>query len=139
MTCPRSHGTLASMKGFPARHLPQCGCHHGKSVQRHLKALPLALSIFFCLFFKNLYSFFFEENSTLGSLETLFFFFCPFKQKISKPQSRKDPEDRDGISASSCSPLPPPQRPGGCLPESLVAGTVMEKGPEGGLAGPAAA
>ena len=77
MTRPRSHGTLASMKGFPARHLPQCGCHHGESVQRHLKALPLALNIFI-LFFKNLYSFFFEENSTLGFLETLFFFFLSF-------------------------------------------------------------
>ena len=36
-------------------------------------------------------------------------------------------------------PPPPLQRPGGCLSESLVAGTVMEKGPAGGLAGPAAA
>ena len=73
VTRPRSHGTLASMKGFPARHLPRCVCHHGKNVQRHLKALPLALKFFFV--FKNLYSFFFEENSTLGFLETLFFFF----------------------------------------------------------------
>lgn len=121
MTCPRSHRTLASRKGFPGQHLPPHGCHSSKNVQRNLKALPLALSFFL---FKNLYSFIFEENKTLGFLKTLFFFH-PFKQKISK-LTLEDPEDRNGMWASSCPP-PFPPRPGGCLSESLAAGTVMER------------
>lgn len=57
-----------------------------------------------CFLF-NLYSFFFEENSTLGVWETLFLFLL--NKKISKLRLG-DPEDRNGISASSRYPAPPP-------------------------------
>lgn len=49
-TCPRSHGTLASVKGFPAWHLPPHSCHNTKNVHRIQKLYLWPLVFCFVLF-----------------------------------------------------------------------------------------